>query len=333
METRLKLSVIGMVTLFTIFSFAACDKELNVNEPGNLVPKTVMEDPSLPAISVNNTRLHAETFGNADSPMVVVLHGGPGADYRSLLNCKTLANDGFFVVFYDQRGSGLSQRHEKKTYSIQLMLDDLTSVIQHYRRSAKQKVFLLGHSWGAMLATDYINAYPEAIAGAILAEPGGFTWEQTKDYVSRTRRTKPLDEGSNDGVYVDQVLTGKENEHEALDYKMGIASAYDSRPGNEIGNAGAVPFWRYGAVVSQALTDIAEKDNFDFRTHLSQYKTKVLFCYSELNTAYGLQHATLLASAYPNVQLEKITGTGHEIIFFGWSNFYPLAKNYLNSLK
>ena len=119
-----KLIFMSMVLMAAITG-TACKKELKVNEAGNLVPKTVTEDPSLPAISVNGTRLHAETFGNPDDPMVVVLHGGPGADYRSMLNVRALADDGYFVVFYDQRGSGLSQRQDKSGYSIQLMLDDL----------------------------------------------------------------------------------------------------------------------------------------------------------------------------------------------------------------
>jgi proline iminopeptidase len=333
MKSRLNVTTILVATFFALFAFARCKKEMDVNEPGNLVPKTVTEDFSLPSISVNNTMLHAETFGNQQNPIVVVLHGGPGADYRSMLNCKTLANDGYFVVFFDQRGSGLSQRHDKNIYNIQLLLDDLTAVIQHYRKSAYQKVFLLGHSWGAMLATAYINTYPSAVSGAILAEPGGFNWQQTSDYVSRTRKSNVAEEATNDQFYVDQLLTGRENEHNILDYKMGISAAYDSRPGNEVGNAGPVPFWRYGSVISTALFDIAEKENFDWRTNLSQYKTKVLFCYSELNTAYGAAHAQLLASSYPTVQLEKINGCGHEILYFGWDRFYPIAKTYLNSLR
>ncbi len=327
-----KLSIMSMVLIAAI-AVTACTKELKLNEPGNLVPKTVTEDASLPAISVNGTQLHAETFGNPDDPMVVMLHGGPGADYRSLLNAKALANDGYFVIFYDQRGSGLSQRHNKSTYSLQLMLDDVTAVIGHYRRSPGQKIFLLGHSWGAMLATAYVNSYPTAINGVILAEPGGFNWNQTRDYISRTRELSPFNEDSNDALYPDQVLTGKENEHEVLDYKMAVSSAYDSRKGNALGNAGAYPFWRFGAVTRNALFDIGSNDGFDWTTNLSHYTTKVLFCYSELNKAYGPEHAQLLSSAYPNVQLEMIKGTGHEILYFGWNNFYPLVKTYLNSQR
>src|SRR5688572_638745 len=194
-----------------LFSLWGCTKEKIITEEGNLVPKTVEEDHTLPSISVNGTRLHAETFGNPDSAMVIVLHGGPGSDYRHLLNCKELASQGFYVVFYDQRGSGLSKRHSKSSYSIQVMLDDLNAVIAHYRKSPAQKVFLLGHSWGAMLATAFIVKYPAAISGAILAEPGGFTWEDVEGYVRRSRDIKITSELISDFLYADQFITGKKD--------------------------------------------------------------------------------------------------------------------------
>jgi proline iminopeptidase len=327
-----KLSFMGMVLIAAI-SVTACKKELRPTDPGNLVPKTVTEDASLPAIFINGTRLHAETFGNPNDPMVIMLHGGPGGDYRSMLRAGALANDGYFVIFYDQRGSGLSERQDKNSYSLQVMLDDLTAVISHYRNSPTQKVFLLGHSWGAMLATAYVNSYPAAINGLILAEPGGFTWEETRDYVSRTKKGSAFEEDFNDHFYPDQLFTGKENEHEILDYKMAVYAAYDHKPGNVIGNPGPYPFWRHGAVAETALFDIADRDGFDWTTNLSNYTTKVLFCYSELNKAYGVAHAQLLSAAYPHVQLEMIPGTGHEILYFGWNNFYPLVKNYLNAQR
>ena len=108
--------------LLSAVILTGCQKDYN--EPGNLVPKTVDEDPNLPQINVNGTLLHAETYGNNDSAMVIFLHGGPGADYRNGLNAKGLANEGYFVVFYDQRGTGLSERHNKSIFSIQIYLDD-----------------------------------------------------------------------------------------------------------------------------------------------------------------------------------------------------------------
>lgn len=314
--------------------FSACTKQRMINDEGNLVPKTVVSDASLPSITVNGSKFHAETFGSPTDKMLVVLHGGPGSDYRYLLNCKEFANHDYYVVFYDQRGSGLSERHSKNSYSIQTMIDDLDAVIAHYKTSPSQKVFLLGHSWGAMLATAYINQHPTAIRGVVLGEPGGFKWQDIKDYVSRSRDFHFTSETLNDATYQDQFITGNENEHAILDYKFGLMASADGAKDSPLGNGGLLPFWRGGAIVNRALFDLGEKEKPDWTTNLHQFTTKVFFAYSERNRAYGLGHAQLVSSAYPNVQLEKINGAGHDFISFptGWSNFFPKALTYLNSL-
>ncbi len=326
-----------MKTLFLLFlaaatavvTFSSCDT-LEWNEPGMLVPLTVDQDPSLPSILVNGTQLHSETYGNPGDPMIVVIHGGPGGDYRSLLNCSKLAADSFFVVFYDQRGSGLSRRHNREIYTPQLFIDDLDAVIRYYRQPG-QKVVLMGHSWGAMLATAYVNEYPSAVSGLVLMEPGGFTWSDTEAYIKRWRSLELFDETSNDYLYLDQIVTG--NDHNVLDYKAGIQSSSSYAQGNKVGNAGPVPFWRVGAVCSSAAAEYVREHPFDFTTNLQQYTSNVLFAYSELSEAYGQEHAEHVSSAYPNVELVQINGTGHEIPYFGWDNFYPVAKAYLATIK
>ena len=324
--TPIKFNLVYLVIiLFALPAIIGCTKGKFITDPGNLVPKTVDQDSSLPSISINGTMLHAESFGDPDSALLIVLHGGPGADYRSLLNCKEFSDQGYRVVFYDQRGSGLSKRHPKNTYSLQLMYDDLTAVINHYRTSVNQKVFLLGHSWGAILATAYINEYPNAISGVILSEPGGFTWKDITDYIKRKNALSITSETLNDVSWTDQFITGSENQHEILDYKYLLASASDGAKDNPIGNEAIPPAWRYGAVVFNALNAIGEKDGFDATTNLHQYATKILFTYSERNKAYGLAYAQKVSAAYPNVQLFKVNGAGHDMLAFptGWNNFYP----------
>jgi proline iminopeptidase len=147
---------------------------LDPGAPGNLVPRTVTEDPTLPQLAVAGTHLHAESFGPAGAPTVVVLHGGPGADYRSMLPLKALADDGYKVVFWDQRGAGLSERHDASTYTMTGYLEDLRQVIEQMATPGQPFVFI-GHSWGAMYATWFINEhgdYGGRLQGAILSEPG-----------------------------------------------------------------------------------------------------------------------------------------------------------------
>lgn len=312
-----------------ILSITACKDTAQLSDPGVLVPPTVMEDLSLPSITVNGVKLHSEAFGNPADPILLILHGGPGADYRSQLNFRQLAADSFYVVFYDQRGSGLSQRLEKDDYQeVQVYIDELDGVINHYRQNSQQKVILAGHSWGAMLAAAYLNQNPTKITGAILAEPGGFNWEQTEAYISRSRKLKLFGEATNDFVYQDQFLTG--SDHNTLDYKMALSIAADIGTGD----AAPPPFWRYGWICNSASIELAMEypEQLDFTANLKDFTPKVLFAYSELNEAYGRDHALEVSAFLSNAELVEIKGCGHEIPEFGWTNFYPIVKNYLDEI-
>ncbi len=308
---------------------SSCGDTHELSDEGLLVPLTVMEDASIPSIEINGVRLHSETFGNPSDPMIVVLHGGPGADYRSQLNFKQLVEDDYFIVFYDQRGSGLSERLGKEAYSnVQVYIDELEGVINYYRQNANQKIILAGHSWGAMLATGYINQNPNTIDGVVLAEPGGFTWDQTIEYLSKTQQIKLLEEGTNDFVYLDQFITG--SDHNTLDYKFSLSLTGDSNTGDAI-----IPsYWRFGAVCSSASIELAinNPEQLDFTGSLKTHDQKVLFVYSELNESYGREHAELVSSEYKNVELHEIENCGHEIPEFGWSGYYPIIKTYLEEV-
>jgi proline iminopeptidase len=324
----------SLLCIALCFCVISCEEDMT--KKGALVPKTVNEDNRLPSLNINGTQLHVETYGNKNDPMLVVLHGGPGADYRSMLQVKELASLGFFVIFYDQRGSGLSKRESRNHYQgtdvVQLFIDDLDAIIEHFHSSSRQKVFLLGHSWGAMLATAYINQNPYNISGAILAEPGGLSWKQTEEYLERSNKIKFFSEALNDATFPEQIFAGR-SEHEILDYKASFFSTYENAPGNTIGNPSNYPFWRNGAVVFSETIDYAEEHGFDFTTNLDKFTPPILFLYSEKNKAYGLKWADKVAAPYPNSEIAMVSGAGHEMIYFAWDNFYPLAKSYLNQMK
>lgn len=69
-----------------ILIVTGCEKNYDPDVSGNLVPKTVAEDPLLPVIEINGTRLHLEIFEDITNLIMIFLHGGPGSDYRSLIS-------------------------------------------------------------------------------------------------------------------------------------------------------------------------------------------------------------------------------------------------------
>jgi pimeloyl-ACP methyl ester carboxylesterase len=159
---------------------------LSADDSGNLVPRTVDDDPSLSAIDIADTRLHSEAFGDPDAPVLIVLHGGPGSDYRGLLPLRVLADDGYRVVFWDQRGTGLSQRHDATSITLDTYLEDLRLVIELY--APGRPFVFIGQSWGAMYATAFIDRYGDydgRIRGAIFTEPGAFNDRQLSEFIQR----------------------------------------------------------------------------------------------------------------------------------------------------
>ncbi|HHG84395.1 MAG TPA: alpha/beta fold hydrolase, partial [Bacteroidetes bacterium] len=270
---------------------------------------------------------HAETFGNPADPLLIQLHGGPGADYATHLQAKAFAQEGYFVIFFDQRGAGLSRRHGPDSFTLENYFEDLRQIIAHYRYSPDQKVFLMGHSWGAMYATGYANRYPDAVNGLVLSEPGGFTLAEMQAYLGRAFAVKPFTEGINDIVWAEQLIAGKS--HAELDYEFMLLAV----TGSNVGDDGPLPISRVGAVCSQSMLALADRDGLDLASQLSAFQTKVLFMYSDQNMAYGYDHALRVSSAFPNVDLLEITGTGHDLHFFAFDAYFAASLTYLNALR
>ena len=270
---------------------AACDDVMSPSDPGNLVPKTVAEDASLPAIEMNGSRFHAQTFGNPANPVIVFLHGGPGGDYRSLLRLADRYNgyslpDDYFLVYWDQRGSGLSKRVNKDELTIATYVNDLNTIASRY--SPGRPVYLIGESWGGMFATRYINEFPQRVAGAVLIEPGpmdGTTMEQLEDDMF------DLDLGAewlNDVVWSSQFLSP--DDQARMDFER-MLGAKNSQPRFHEDHVNPSPVWRLGAAASKYITEDGQDSkgnfNYDFTTNLSAFTTPVLFVAGSLSEVLG----------------------------------------------
>lgn len=304
---------------------------LDPNEPGNLVPKTVDEDPSLPRIEVNGTLLHGETIGPASAPTVVVLHGGPGCDYRSLLPLQALAADGYKVVFWDHRGAGLSRRHDREVYSYQRLLEDLRVLVD--KTTTGQPFVFIGHSWGAMYATWFINEYGDyggRLRGAVLTEPGAFTKRQLDAFIDRQMATFALTgEQLNDAVWMEQFLSP--GDHERADYMAALISM--AGPPNEHRDpTKKSPMWRSGAVAMSAIAALAHDEPFDWTTHLKAFRPKVLFLRGDLNDAAPLAHQQELAASYADADVVTISGVGHDVVWERSDEYLAQTRRYFSAI-
>lgn len=307
-----------LASLCALAFFVSCNKR-DITEPGLLVPKTVDQDPGLPSVKIGGNLLHSEAFGHPDSTLVICIHGGPGSDYRYLLNCKDLAGYGYRVVFYDQIGSGLSQRVPKsffENYSSDLLryfYDELDAIIAHYRTKPNQKVFLLGHSWGGMLATGFAGRYPNKVQALVVGEPGGLNWDEIMEYGKNLTNWSLWGEFFNNATYLDQFITAKPGQHEILDYKAGILAGAKMPTSGDDGRA-AESFWRIGSVINGAAFELGDKQKPNLKTGLENFNVPVLYLYGGGNTAHNDAWAQKISSAYNYVEVVKTGGTHSDMI-------------------
>lgn len=334
MERRIRTTLSCLCAALVVSGCEVTDPDT----AGNLVPPTVDEDASLPAIELNGSRFHAETFGDPTKPVIVFLHGGPGQDYRGLLALASrfggysLADDNF-LVFWDQRGAGLSRREQESSLTMANYLADLDAIIDRY--SHGRPVFLVGHSWGAMYATAYINDHPDKVAGAVLIESGpltGATFERIKKNI---RELDLFAEWLNDYAWSTQFISPDGNARMDYDLLLGLRGSQPRY--HEQWDVDPEPVWRLGALVNHALPAEALNKHgsadYDFTTKLSRYTTPVLFIAGSLSEVLGPSLQTEQMKSYPSASLIVVDSVGHDVHWRRPAIIAGDIRNYLASRK
>ncbi|MFC5742093.1 alpha/beta fold hydrolase [Dyella tabacisoli] len=102
------------------------------------------------------------------NPILLFLHGGPASPAMpESYTFQTPWEDYFTVVQWDQRGAGKTYAANTEQamapgMTVDGMTDDAAQVVQYLRqRYDKQKVFLLGHSWGTVLGVHLAQLHPD----------------------------------------------------------------------------------------------------------------------------------------------------------------------------
>lgn len=105
-----------------------------------------------------------------ENPVILFLHGGPGVPNRhSMAKRQMDLLDDFTIVAWDQRGTGGSYFGcDVKTLTLQQLIADGKDLIEYLCETfRKDKIFLLGGSWGTELGTFLCREYGHRIAGYI----------------------------------------------------------------------------------------------------------------------------------------------------------------------
>lgn len=270
---------------------------------------------------------------------IIFLHGGPGGMIKDkfIETLKPLSELGHDLYFYDQIGSGHSERLEDiKEYSVSRHKEDLREIIL---KTGFDKVILIGHSWGAMLAINYLQDYDESIEKIILAGPGpilpinkGTFKEIAPDSLSLTEPEYSNNEGNKKANNWRSKLMSKwayifnsklASDSEADDFYTFLNQELNKST-NCKGNESKV-YKGGGGYYSQIMTVKSFKEVEDKRKKLKELKTPILIMRGQCdNQKWGFTKEYL--DLFDNSKLEMIENVGHDLINGNREKYYELVS-------
>lgn len=134
----------------------------NVNDTGDF-SKTALKNQEKYFMTSDSVKIRFKVAGQGEPCLYI--HGGPGQGFDSfeLMKGQNL-EDSLTMIYFDQRGSGSSGK------AADYHMDKMMSDIEGLRKNLGiEKFFLLAHSFGGIIATEYALRYPQHVKGVIMA--------------------------------------------------------------------------------------------------------------------------------------------------------------------
>ena len=109
-------------------------------------------------------------FGNNPKTKILLLNGGPGTTHEYFECLESfLPPEGIEFIYYDQLGCGNSDNpRDTALWSLPRYVEEVEQV-RKALNLGKDNFYLLGHSWGGILAAEYAFKYQQNLKGLIIS--------------------------------------------------------------------------------------------------------------------------------------------------------------------
>ena len=303
--------------------------------PGNLVPATADEDPRLPQVELevagHPRAVHVVTMGDPDAPPLLLAHG-TYSDARALLPLGERLAEAYFVVAWDQRGAGLSERITAEEFSLDAAVEEIDAL--RTALDLREPVTLVGHSWGGGLAALYTARRPTQVAQVAMLEPMPFDGDWMDERAREVFSFDYFNEVWNDQARFDALLAAAD--HEALDARAaltldsGLSHYFCDRA-----NIPPWPIWRVGGYLEWARSAVLLEGRhfrYSFVEGIEAFTDPVLIIGGEcggLNAAFQARQAV----EWPNASVVEIPGTGHRLAMEDTASTFEALADYLEAFE
>ena len=230
---------------------------------------------------VNGAKLWTVSFGEGEP--LFFISGGPGGAHVGLRSFDTLST-GFTLVYYDAFGRGKSDTaQDVREYTLERDIDDLEGL---RKAMGFDKINVLGHSYGGVVAQGYAIKYPESVSHLIVANSfhSYLMWQANDDNCNHEIKTNYPEVWDTLMIVREQGYISSDPVHQEIYGKVPYGFLYAYNPDNFRPRSGRKAYPNrfnsklYYQMVGKDGDFIVGNDigNFDFRTQLKDLKMPIL---------------------------------------------------------
>lgn len=275
-------------------------------------------------IDVNHTRLYVKTAGSGEP--VIVIHGGPVLDHSYMLpHLKPLAEE-YRLIFYDQRLSGRSSAEvDSSEVQLRTFIEDIESLRQKLNL---QKVHLLAHSWGGLLAMNYAILYPSHIEKMILISPMAPSTELWQQEEARLAESQT----SEDRLQREEIMKSaifKTNPSRAIEQLLELSfrkQFYDPKKAPLLDIYVPEDYMKRSRLFGNLMSDL---NSYDLSDELKKIKISTLIMYGTEEPASEIS-GPVLNRLIPNSRYVLVEHSGHFPFIEQPDKFRQFITDFLN---
>lgn len=161
-KVLISMGIIALI-LVGVLVLSPANTEPIVDENGRKIPGSIA---TMEKIELGGVDQWIVIRGKSiDNPLILLLSGGPGSsEMGRFLKFNKKLEDDFIVVNWEQRGCGKSYPaiRDKEAMTVDQYVSDINELTNYLKdRFNKEKIYLLGHSWGTIIGTKAVQKYPE----------------------------------------------------------------------------------------------------------------------------------------------------------------------------
>ncbi|WP_281233204.1 proline iminopeptidase-family hydrolase [Flavobacterium gelatinilyticum] len=176
MITYKNVFLLGLAALF----LTACNKEKALEKENSTVNAYLTDTTSgiktggVQVVQINTPKgkfnVWTKRIGNNPKIKLLLLNGGPGATHEYFECMESfLPAEGIEFIYYDQLGTGNSDNPDDTSlWDLPRFVEEVEQVRQALKLD-KDNFYLLGHSWGGILASQYALKYQQHLKGLIIS--------------------------------------------------------------------------------------------------------------------------------------------------------------------